>query len=134
MDILGTIRTVGDLVKELTLYCIAVREAPSDAKKLRDEMALVLALLTSVKEIFQNAPEQPSQWGEIPATLKTGAESLMTQFDLALQEFSERLDTDQVRGVRRLVWPFKANDNIAMTEKISRFNQALTVLLGAELL
>ena len=137
MDIFGTAATAAHLAKELTLYCIAVKDASSDAEKLRNEMSILSVLLKSLTDILKEAHHHETKhlgWDEVAATLNTIEIDAIKTFDQEMKEFSKRIEVSQTRGLRRLVWPFKDTENMAMIDKISRFKQTVTLAMGAELL
>lgn len=137
MDIFGTAVTAAQLAKELALYCIAVKNAPSDAEKLRNEMAIVAILLKSFTDILQEAHHHETKhigWDEVSESLTKSENDAAKEFNDELQRFANRLEANQTRGLRRLVWPFKEAENNEMIDKISRFKATLNVALGVELL
>jgi hypothetical protein len=137
MDIFGTAATAAHLAAELTLYCIAVKHASSDAEKLRNEMSLISVLLKSLTDLLQESYRHEARyvgWNEVAGTLNIVEINAIKAFGQELEEFSKRVEASETRGLRRLIWPFKDTENIAMIDKISRFKQTITLALGAELL
>jgi hypothetical protein len=136
MDIFGTIATAAHLANELTLYCIAVKDARADAKELQGEMATVSVLLKSCEDVLREAHQHKERhiaWEEFSLSLNATELEILKAFGDELQKFEKRVDASQTRGLKRLVWPFTQSENKAMIDKIGRFKATLNIALGVEL-
>jgi len=115
------------VLKYLSRLYNDIKEAPTQAEKLFNEMTTMIAVITLLKLRFDTFPERIPESERMPIT-----NSLDTLNDI-LQEMKTRCDPKQIRGViGRLKWPFDMNETNQYIERIQRHAGILNLVLQNE--
>ena len=133
-SVIGLVAAAAQLVgqglsvfKHLSGLYKSVKDAPTQAKKLCDEMTTMIDVVNSLKLWLDSFPER------IPKSQQTPiANSFDTLNDL-LHEMEKRCDPKQMTGfVGRMKWPFQTEETDEYIEKIRRYRGILSLALQTE--
>jgi hypothetical protein len=110
------------VAKYLHHYIRDVKEAPERSLELRKELANVRILLEDLQH-FLTSPSTTS-------SLSAGLESAITEFKDLLEHMKARVDQSQTKGLKKLKWPFKNDENIRLLSKIERYKGTFELAVG----
>ena len=127
---LGAAATIGalaglakDVVCNMYRYYEAVRDAPKRAQELRQEMGIMCELLDILEQVA-NGPEFKAS-GRLFATISVA----IVAFKETLEEMSKLTSAANVKGTKRLKWPFSNEKNDKMLEKMQTYKTSFTLAL-----
>jgi hypothetical protein len=122
IDPITALKAVGALAgiaKYVYEYIEEVKEAPERTHELSKELKHVWLLLNSLRDIFES--KRP-----VPAPL----ESAITEFEEMLESIKVRVDESKAKGIERLKWPFKKDENARLLASIERYKGIFEIALG----
>jgi len=104
-----------------------VKDAPTQAERLCDEMATMIVVVTSLKLRLDTFPDR------IPASQQKPITTSIETLQKLLKEMEKRCDPKLLSGlVGRLKWPFKAKEMDEYIERIQRYRGILSMALQQE--
>jgi hypothetical protein len=104
-------------------YYRNVREAPARAAELRQELDILVDLLSAAQELFERNPTQV--FGATLIQEMSGLRGLLTRLNA-------RTRPQRTAGIRRLQWPFRASKNEEIISKLERYKSNLMILLNLD--
>lgn len=110
-----------DVVSAMYQYFDAVNNAPKRSLELRQEMSTICDLLNSLELILDSTPTSSPSLDSLKNSLP--------EFAGMLREMKARTDSSQVKGVKRLMWPFKRDENERLLSRIERYKSSLHMVL-----
>jgi hypothetical protein len=115
----------GTVLLVLYRYFVEVKEAGSNAAKLREEIGVAISQLHAISAFLNSQPN--SEASEEFADLRIA----LTRFHGAIETIKERIQPQSVLGFERLKWPFKKQENAELLADVERckstFNLALNI-------
>jgi hypothetical protein len=104
-------------------YYRNVREAPTRAAELRQELDTLVDLLSTAQDLFERNPGQ--DFGSTLIQVMSGLRGLLTELDA-------RTRPQRTTGIRRLQWPFGAAENEEIISKLERYKSNLMLRLNLD--
>lgn len=102
---------------KLYRYYVDVRGAPVSASKLRDQVGLSLSLINALYQIIIT-PDSVLSSTNYAAQLKEAFDSVR----LLLKEFDKRVEPENAKGIRALLWPFGEKEINRMISELQQKN------------
>jgi len=112
-----------DIVGNIYRYYEAVRDAPKRARELRQEMGYLCDLLDILEQVTNEPNFKPSQ------PLFTAISSSIVGFKETLDDLDKRTAAANVKGIKRLKWPFSNDDNDKVLEKLQNYKTSFIMAL-----
>lgn len=114
-----TVHGLAGIAKVLYDYIDAVKEAPERAHEIRKELGYVWLLLNPLRDVIASK-----------STVNVPLESAITEFEEILKRMKARVDESKAKGIERLKWPFKKDENNRLLSSIERFKTTFEMALG----
>jgi hypothetical protein len=118
------------VVQSLARYIQDVKAAPKQAIELRNEIAAIIGIVTTLKVTLEISPSSISAAKERPLndTITNARETL----EEILQNLEKGSDEKNVGGAKRLIWPFQKRKLEEHLEKLDRYKATLSFALQVE--
>jgi hypothetical protein len=118
-QLLGLTKAV---VSNMWQYTLDVKNAGNNAGKLRREMSTICDLLPSLLDVVGSDGHPITS--SLPAAIK--------EFKIILEEMIPRVSEGQVKGMKRLQWPFKKAETDKLLDEISRYKETFILALNVQ--
>ena len=125
------ITLAGSCLAKCYRYGCAVRDAPAEGRRLADELASLSGVLVGLQSLADGDSIKLASTGELM--------ELVHECKITLQDVAQRIvivtgvasNTKQSeRVVRRILWPVKKQETVAMVVKVERLKSKLTLVLS----
>ena len=115
----------GGVLVQLYRYCDEVKEGPTCARQLREEVGFTLSLLNAVTAALNSGTTTTlNAIPEIKAASST--------FRRALETLDKATQPECLQGFGRLKWPFKKEDNARLIAEIERCKSGFSLAMNIE--
>jgi Fungal N-terminal domain of STAND proteins len=130
MEVVGVIASVAQLADytglvlvKLHTFCHTVKDAPTQAKQIRDELQAVISVLHSLGKIEQQK--------RICHSLQVfRLDAVAAGFNETLKNIERRLRPNRTTGFRRLTWPFTKAEVERVLLRLERFKATSSLALN----
>lgn len=119
---LKVVRELAGIAKYVYDYIDEVKSAPERTHELSGELKHVRVLLSSMPEIFES--KRP---------VSAEMESAITDVIEMLENLKVRVDESKSKGLERLKWPFKKDENTRLLTRIERYKGIFEIALGLKI-
>jgi hypothetical protein len=113
------------VLAKLFQYTVNVKAAPESSRKLRDEIGTSLSLIKSLEVMLGQNPNRPMHRGDL--LVRT-----VDEFRQTLESLDKRVQPSKTRGIGKLTWPLKKEENDLIISRIERYKSALSLTLGIQ--
>jgi hypothetical protein len=125
---IGLVASIGQLASlavqvftNLHKYYRDFEQAPKRSRQLRRELDRTFVLVTEVQSTFEANPCE---------LLRPSLESEVEEFKEVLQEMLNRASPQNIKGLRRLKWPFREAENDEFIARIERFKSSFSLVMN----
>jgi hypothetical protein len=127
IGLVAAVGTLAQLSEQVLLglykYLVDVKKAPHRSKELREEIGIMLSLVTTLKETMEQESDNIPQ-----ASLYAAVE----EFACMLREMADQVEAKKTMGARKLVWPFTQAKNAEYLAKIERYKSLFSLALNID--
>jgi len=114
----------GDVLLKLHRYYIDVKEGPTRAAELREEVGFALFQLNAISIVLNSGTITTLNISE----MRVAADRLRR----VLEKIDKRTQPENLRGFARLKWPFKKEENAQLIAEIERCKSGFGLALNIE--
>jgi hypothetical protein len=112
----------GQVLLKLYRYYIDVKEGPTRAAELREEVGFALSQLNVLCSALNSGAITTFNLSEMRAAA--------SRFHRVLEKIDKPIQPESLQGFRRLKWPFKKEDNEQLIAEIERCKSGFTLALN----
>ena len=116
--------------QSLARYIQDVKAAPKQAIELRNEIAAIIGIVTTLKVTLEISPSSISAAKERP--LNDTITNVRETLEEILQQLEKGSDEKNVGGSKSLIWPFQKRKLEEHLEKLDRYKATLSFALQVE--
>jgi len=108
------------IVMNLNTHYQRVRNADTRSADLRKELTVLADALSDAQDLFERNPELLE---------RSSITNVFEEIRPLLHTLLLRTTPKETKGFRKLLWPFKENENSEILSKIERFKENLSIFL-----
>jgi len=114
----------GEALISLYRYYVDVKEAQIRAHDLRIEVGVCISLLHAIAADLETETTMSLNTEQLKAALN--------RFRVVIERLKVRVESKEVRGIRKLTWPFKKKENSELLDEIARCKATFSLALNIE--